>query len=120
MFECLVKACVGMKYPPMRQPANKPTPQSLDMEGPDLPEVIPPLGQQDDLNIVHFDIDPKNVFIGDYEKPPASAKLRAFATAFVPGQAFAPAPAPTTGPKAGDLPHSRAPVFKVGPSDLHG
>lgn len=60
IFDCLVKACIAMEYPPRYVTAGP----ILDPDGDYLPEVIPPGGQAAPANgfrgVVHFDLDPQN------------------------------------------------------------
>lgn len=60
IFDCLVKGCITMEYPPRYTPAGPPLPNNGDP----LPEVIPPGGQAAPAlgfhGYVHFDLDPKN------------------------------------------------------------
>ncbi|KAI8964237.1 kinase-like domain-containing protein [Daldinia sp. FL1419] len=61
---CLVRACVGMKYPP-----RKFHPERFQRK--DLIENAPPATKRwRAKNIVHFDIDPTNILIGNVERPP--------------------------------------------------
>ncbi|KAI0122736.1 kinase-like domain-containing protein [Daldinia grandis] len=63
LWLCLVRACVGMKYPP-----RKFHPQRLDRG--DLIEDAPPARKRwRAKNWVHFDIDPSNIFVGNIERP---------------------------------------------------
>ncbi|GAW23882.1 hypothetical protein ANO14919_134590 [Xylariales sp. No.14919] len=54
-FLCFVRMCIGMAYPP------KETDTLKDLPAP-VSEVIPP---GDPRRIVHFDFDPRNIFIGE-------------------------------------------------------
>ncbi|KAI3392688.1 hypothetical protein diail_5288 [Diaporthe ilicicola] len=78
-FDCLVKACMAMQCPPRQNPANYvpylafpgllgPAPIS----GADLPEVttVAPAGNE---GIVHFDLNPSNIFLHNYDTPAAAA-----------------------------------------------
>lgn len=60
VFDCLVKACIAMEYPPRLVTAGAPLLRAGDF----LPEVVPPGGQAAPVNgfrgVVHFDLDPKN------------------------------------------------------------
>ncbi|XXH01382.1 hypothetical protein Hte_007742 [Hypoxylon texense] len=84
---CLVRACVAMKYPPRKfhpyrprppQPTPNPTPEeaeayrrSMDtysrLRGELIETVPPPERRFRAKNIVHFDIDPSNIFLDDTE-----------------------------------------------------
>ncbi|KAI1413496.1 kinase-like protein [Hypoxylon sp. FL1857] len=74
LWLCLVRACVGMKYPPRKFHPNRPKASNSGNAQQDLLEVVPPLSKRwRAKNIVHFDIDPSNIFIGnidneDYEQ----------------------------------------------------
>lgn len=68
-FDCLVKGCISMDYPPREVPAN--IPNNVDdpgapapTAGANLPETIPPGGLDGNVpghaGIVHFDLDPTN------------------------------------------------------------
>ncbi|KAI7780757.1 hypothetical protein LA080_015548 [Diaporthe eres] len=67
IFDCLVKACIAMEYPPRLVPAAAPLTKAGDF----LPEVVPPGGQAAPVNgfrgVVHFDLDPKNIFLVGYD-----------------------------------------------------
>ncbi|ROV92956.1 hypothetical protein VMCG_09010 [Cytospora schulzeri] len=75
-LDCLVKGCIAMDYPPREVPANipnnvppgAPAPSS----GPNLPETMPPGALAGNVpghaGIVHFDLDPTNVFVGDFDR----------------------------------------------------
>lgn len=94
MLECLVKACVALKYPPILQPQANGRP--LPADGANIHETIPPPGWREDRNIIHFDIAPDNIFVGAWPVqnptilPPSSANATA------------------------RLAHQRAPPFKIG------
>ncbi|KAI1645119.1 kinase-like domain-containing protein [Daldinia loculata] len=63
LWLCLVRACVGLKYPP-----RKFHPQRFDRV--DLIEDAPPARKRwRAKNWVHFDIDPTNIFVGNIERP---------------------------------------------------
>ncbi|KAI1468339.1 kinase-like domain-containing protein [Daldinia caldariorum] len=63
MWLCLVRACVGMKYPP-----RKFHPERFARS--DLIEDAPPARKRwRGKNMVHFDIDPSNILIGNIERP---------------------------------------------------
>ncbi|KAI1139266.1 kinase-like protein [Hypoxylon sp. FL0543] len=84
---CLVRACVGMKYPPRKFHPSRPKPSAPENKQQDLIETVPPLSKRwRAKNIVHFDIDPSNIFIGNLEKPPGdippTAGKRKYDTAF--------------------------------------
>ncbi|KUI66988.1 hypothetical protein VM1G_02307 [Cytospora mali] len=77
-FDCLVKGCIAMDYPPRAVPANFPNNAAANMtEAPTaggyLPETIPPGGLAGNVaghaGIVHFDLDHANIFITDYDRP---------------------------------------------------
>lgn len=61
----VITACVAMAYPPRQQrPPNEN--DIFDETGAALPEVIPNPGPHvHHHDIVHFDIDPRNVFVYD-------------------------------------------------------
>ncbi|KAI1106785.1 kinase-like protein [Jackrogersella minutella] len=85
---CLVKACIAMEYPvekfhPRRdeQPKEGNTEEDLEEEekagkdsigkriGRDLFEVVPTaVGRTRGARVVHFDLDPKNIFVGGFDK----------------------------------------------------
>lgn len=60
IFDCLVKACIAMEYPPRCTPAAGILPRAGDF----LPEIVPPGGLAGPVagfrGVVHFDLDPKN------------------------------------------------------------
>lgn len=65
IFDCLVKACIAMEYPPRHVPRpGQPVGTVAPTSGGDLPEVVPPGGQNFPATgfhgTVHFDMDPKN------------------------------------------------------------
>ncbi|KAI1815031.1 kinase-like domain-containing protein [Poronia punctata] len=57
---CLVRMCIAMAYPPASLPGNRNVP------GP-ITETVPPEGLRAKWfkRMVHFDMDPKNIFVGD-------------------------------------------------------
>ncbi|KAI1118952.1 kinase-like domain-containing protein [Nemania sp. NC0429] len=58
-FLCLVRMCIGLAYPPDRiQEYN-------DLPGP-ITETVPGQLRNNPSRIVHFDMDPRNIFIGDF------------------------------------------------------
>lgn len=67
-FDCLVKGCIAMDYPPREVPANIPNNAVPGAPAPaaggNLPETIPPGGLAGNVpghaGIVHFDLDPTN------------------------------------------------------------
>ncbi|KAI2627705.1 kinase-like domain-containing protein [Hypoxylon sp. NC1633] len=64
---CLVRACVAMKYPPRKFHPNR-LRHSRPTGREDLIETVPGARRRwRAKNIVHFDIDPTNIFIGDFE-----------------------------------------------------
>ena len=68
ILRCLVEACIAMKYPPRRQRRNPhPANPYHSEDGPPIPEVIPRPHLRDEANYIHFDIDPSNVFVGDFD-----------------------------------------------------
>src|SRR3569833_2578881 len=65
VFDCLVRACIAMRHPPRYQlPAGGGRPRP-PWGGP-IPETVPPPGTVGvaHSNIVHYDIDPSNIFVG--------------------------------------------------------
>lgn len=68
IFNCLVKGCIGMAYPPRKNTFTAMgglQPEQGEFGWP-LPEALPPAGQAGRLDdIIHFDMDPSNMFIGD-------------------------------------------------------
>lgn len=60
MFQCLVTGVVAMAYPPRHQ-SDPIAPEN----GPDLMETIPPANSRVHTNIVHLDLDPTNILMGD-------------------------------------------------------
>jgi len=67
VFDCLVRACIAMRHPPRYQlPAGGGRPRP-PWGGP-IPETVPPPGTVGvaHSNIVHFDIDPSNIFVGGF------------------------------------------------------
>ena len=60
IFDCLVKGCIAMEYPPRLVPPG----YAVTRNERPLPEVIPPGGQAGPVRgyrgVVHFDLDPKN------------------------------------------------------------
>ncbi|KAI1194240.1 hypothetical protein F5X97DRAFT_327797 [Nemania serpens] len=58
-FLCLVRMCIGLTYPPDRREEYNGLP------GP-IKETVPDPLKRNPSRIVHFDIDPKNVLIGDF------------------------------------------------------
>ncbi|KAI0828786.1 kinase-like protein [Hypoxylon sp. FL0890] len=74
LWLCLVRACVGMKYPPRKFHPSRPKPSAPGNTQQDLIEIVPPEHKRwRAKNIVHFDIDPSNVFIGNLEMPTTSS-----------------------------------------------
>ncbi|KAI1377846.1 kinase-like protein [Hypoxylon crocopeplum] len=64
---CLVRACVAMKYPPRKFHPGRHK-GSAPSGSEDLIETIPPPHKRwRAKRMVHFDIDPSNIFIGDFE-----------------------------------------------------
>ncbi|KAI0444161.1 kinase-like domain-containing protein [Xylaria telfairii] len=55
---CLVRMCIGLAYPPAEIPEFKDKPIPIT-------ETVPPRLRDNPSRIVHFDIDPKNIFVGD-------------------------------------------------------
>jgi len=64
IFNALITACVSMLFPPRFQVL---APPNFSFAGGPLPEVIPGLWSQNPHNIVNMDIDPSNVFVGDFD-----------------------------------------------------
>ncbi|KAI1360106.1 kinase-like domain-containing protein [Xylaria arbuscula] len=58
-FVCLVRMCIAMAYPPADNPAWKDEEPPITEEIPEEEDQIAP------RRIVHFDFDPRNIFIGD-------------------------------------------------------
>ncbi|OTA54525.1 kinase-like protein [Hypoxylon sp. EC38] len=72
---CLVRACVAMKYPPRKFHPQRPKPSAPENKQEDLIEMVPPVEKRwRAKNIIHFDIDPSNIFIGNMERPAGSAE----------------------------------------------
>ncbi|KAI0114212.1 kinase-like protein [Hypoxylon sp. NC0597] len=70
---CLVRACVAMKYPPRKFHPQRPKPSAPGNTQEDLIEMIPPVEKRwRAKNIVHYDIDPSNIFVGNIERPAGS------------------------------------------------
>ncbi|ROV96941.1 hypothetical protein VSDG_04127 [Cytospora chrysosperma] len=68
IFDCLVKACISMAYPPRLQAGPNQDNQFVE-DGPPLPEAVPPAANpgRNQHDIVHLDIDPNNVFVAGYD-----------------------------------------------------
>lgn len=77
VFDCLVKACIDMEYPPIYVDAAGGGLQALPYEGGFLPEVIPPNGlaraEPGFRGTVHFDLDPRNSML--YQTVPPNTHL---------------------------------------------
>ncbi|KAG6357446.1 hypothetical protein INS49_013323 [Diaporthe citri] len=71
IFACLIRGCIAMKYPPRLQSIVSGTNENwLPEVGPNIREEVPAgLGMRTarDYDLVHFDLDPKNIFIGDFD-----------------------------------------------------
>ncbi|KAK3349852.1 kinase-like domain-containing protein [Lasiosphaeria hispida] len=63
IFDCFVKACVALEYPPMQQQKDY-IEKTGGRLGPMISELVP---QSDGVSsgLVHFDIDPSNILIGE-------------------------------------------------------
>ncbi|KAI1335596.1 kinase-like domain-containing protein [Xylariaceae sp. FL0016] len=64
-FLCLVRACIAMAYPPADRLENAGVP------GP-IMETVPDQERDSPGRMVHFDIDPRNIFMGAESLDPAS------------------------------------------------
>lgn len=63
----VVKACISMTFPPRLQEIPLQNSQFSE-DGDSLPEVVPPFPlapSNVQYDLVHFDMDPNNVFIGE-------------------------------------------------------
>ncbi|KAI0843574.1 kinase-like domain-containing protein [Hypoxylon sp. FL0890] len=60
-FLCLIRGCIAMAYPPMSVPENS------GKVGP-ITETVPPGRELWPEKLVHFDLDPTNVFLDEIEK----------------------------------------------------
>lgn len=58
-FLCLVRMCIGLAYPPDK------IEEYNDQPGP-ITETVPDRLKNNPSRIVHFDMDPKNIFVGDF------------------------------------------------------
>ncbi|KAI1385713.1 kinase-like protein [Hypoxylon trugodes] len=68
---CLVRACVALKYPPRKFHPDRSRGNQFAAGPESLIETIPPPEKRwRAKNIVHFDIDPSNIFIGNLEQRP--------------------------------------------------
>ncbi|KAK5657836.1 hypothetical protein OQA88_2909 [Cercophora sp. LCS_1] len=75
IFDCLTKSLIGMEYPPIRNPPTKDI--AVGQAGPNAPrqgdkvtETVPsanPPSWRSNTNCVHFDLEPKNIFIGELD-----------------------------------------------------
>lgn len=79
VFDCLVKACMDMEYPPRFNIPGGGGLQPLPHAGDFLPEVIPPNGlttaQPGFRGTVHFDLDPRNSMLYQTAPPPPHTYL---------------------------------------------
>ncbi|KAK3332385.1 hypothetical protein B0T19DRAFT_415509 [Cercophora scortea] len=70
LFDCLVKGCIAMEYPPRMTEAGTWAASGGDFGHP-FSETIPPQDAQGNdppgTGMVHFDIDPGNVFVGGFQ-----------------------------------------------------
>ncbi|KAK3332386.1 hypothetical protein B0T19DRAFT_473287 [Cercophora scortea] len=72
MFDCLIKACIAMEYPPRDWHTQQQWNASGGDHGLPYSEKLPNrVGghEQAGSDIVHFDIDSANVFVGDFNYP---------------------------------------------------
>ncbi|KAL1856316.1 hypothetical protein Daus18300_010801 [Diaporthe australafricana] len=75
IFDCLVKACMAMDYAPRMVPGPSIPPGAAfaPLNGGYLPETVPPGGHAAPLpgfvGTVHFDLDPRNIFVRGYDEP---------------------------------------------------
>ncbi|KAK3682200.1 hypothetical protein B0T22DRAFT_521278 [Podospora appendiculata] len=71
IFDCLVKACIAMEYPPRTRHATQWAASGGD-HGLPFSETLPNRvggNERPGSEIVHFDIDSANVFVGDFNDP---------------------------------------------------
>ncbi|KAK1834064.1 hypothetical protein QBC39DRAFT_30588 [Podospora conica] len=66
LFDCMIKGLIGLEYPPLKQKFT----DYKDDYGPPISETIPAAKSRVATNLVHFDIDPQNIFIGEYGEGP--------------------------------------------------
>ncbi|POS81279.1 hypothetical protein DHEL01_v200329 [Diaporthe helianthi] len=71
IFDCLVKACKAMEYPPfLRTPGfRNGLPLQEDIPVAQGPPGAQPTAQPGYLGKVHFDLDPQNIFLAGYDAP---------------------------------------------------
>ncbi|KUI60927.1 Myoblast growth factor receptor egl-15 [Cytospora mali] len=70
IFFCLVRACISMKVPPRLRTGANGEPFWDNSVGPDLVEGVPSAAdptRKHTLDVVHFDLDTKNILIGDFD-----------------------------------------------------
>ncbi|KAK2610069.1 hypothetical protein N8I77_003526 [Diaporthe amygdali] len=71
IFACLIRGCIAMRYPPkLRRIISQTQADWVSDEGPDILEEVPAdpgVRTARDYDLVHFDLDPKNIFIGDFD-----------------------------------------------------
>ncbi|KAI0843809.1 kinase-like domain-containing protein [Daldinia vernicosa] len=63
LWLCLIRACVGMKYPPRKFHPERFVREDLIEDAPNARK------RWRAKNWVHFDIDPSNIFVGNIERP---------------------------------------------------
>ncbi|KAK8008959.1 hypothetical protein PG991_011510 [Apiospora marii] len=61
----ITRACIGLAWP--RLTADEATEMALSGEIPRIPETTEEIGPTAPVSIVHFDFDPSNVIIGDFQ-----------------------------------------------------
>ncbi|KAL2284732.1 hypothetical protein FJTKL_08812 [Diaporthe vaccinii] len=69
IFHCLFRACVAMSYPGTWSGGLNPETDLIPLRDESIPQDVP---IETALSLVHFDIDPDNVLIGDFESDPGS------------------------------------------------
>ncbi|KAK3316781.1 hypothetical protein B0H66DRAFT_592909 [Apodospora peruviana] len=71
MWECFVKTCIGLEYKVRDDPSLNPAgPGSFNEFGRLVSEKLPATaaGRQLGTGLCHFEIDPQNIFIGNYDR----------------------------------------------------
>ncbi|KAI1372313.1 kinase-like protein [Hypoxylon crocopeplum] len=66
---CLVRACIAMAWPPASIPANENNPGLIT-------ETIPDDRRDNPSRLVHFDLDSRNIFVGDVGNPAVDGEHR--------------------------------------------